>query len=88
MRNWIIVVALLAAPAPAFAQRVNVDSDAATVQTYEQGTLIVGVYDGRTKQLVWRGTGTDTLSDKPEKHTAQMNEAIAKMFEQYPPNTK
>ena len=40
------------------------------------------------EQLVWRGTGTDTLSDKPEKNTAKMNKAIAKMFEQYPPTQK
>jgi Domain of unknown function (DUF4136) len=166
MRKWIIVGALLVAPASAFAQKVNVDSDrsapfaqfrtyawtpgtpaanplaenriraavgsqlashgftlsatpdlfvatisvtheqkelvangfggglvfggnaTASVQTYETGSLIVDLYDARTKQLVWRGTGTDTLSDKPEKNTAKMNKAVAKMFEQYPPTQK
>jgi Domain of unknown function (DUF4136) len=73
VRNWIIVVALLVAPAPAFTQKVNLDSDR---------------YDTRTKQLVWRATGTDRLSDQPEQNTVQMNKAVAKMFEQYPPTQK
>jgi hypothetical protein len=73
VRNWIIVVALLIAPAPAFTQKVNLDSDR---------------YDTRTKQLVWRATGTDRLSDQPEQNTVQMNKAVAKMFEQYPPTQK
>lgn len=60
----------------------------ASVQTYETGTLIVDLYDARTKQLVWRGTAAGTLSDKPEKNTAKMNKAVAKMFEQYPPTQK
>jgi uncharacterized protein DUF4136 len=166
MRKWMIVGALLVAPAPAFAQKVNVDSDrsarfaqfrtyawtagtpavnplaenriraavesqlaphgftlspspdvfvatisvtheqkelvangfggglvfggyaTANLQTYETGTLIVDLYDARTKQLVWRGTATGTVSDKPEKNTAKMNKAVAKMFEQYPPTQK
>jgi hypothetical protein len=79
MRNWIVVVASLVAPAPAFT---------ASVQTHETGTPIVDLYGARTKQLMWRGTGTDTLSDKPEQNTAKMNKAVAQMFEQYPPTQK
>jgi Domain of unknown function (DUF4136) len=98
VRTWIIVVALLVAPPPAFTQKVNVDSfsgglmssgDAtASVQTDQTGTLVVDLYDARSKQLVGRGTGTGTSSDKPEKNTAKMNKAVAKMFEQYPPTQK
>jgi hypothetical protein len=73
VRNWMIVVALLFALAPAFTQKVNVDSDR---------------YDARAMQLVWRSTGTDRLSDQPDKNTAQMNKAVAQMFEQYPPTQK
>ena len=57
----------------------------ATVQTYVQGTLVVDVYDAHKKQLVWRATGTDTLSSKPEKNTHKVEKALAKMFEKYPP---
>jgi Domain of unknown function (DUF4136) len=48
----------------------------------------VNLCDARTKQLVWRGTGTDPSSDKPDTHTAKMNKAVAQMFEQYPPTQK
>ena len=57
----------------------------ASVETYVQGTLVVDVYDAQTKKLVWRAKATDTASDKPEKNTAKINKALAKMFERYPP---
>jgi uncharacterized protein DUF4136 len=57
----------------------------ATVQTYVHGTLIVDLYDAKTKKMVWRGVGTDTASDKPSKNASKINKALAKMFERYPP---
>jgi hypothetical protein len=57
----------------------------ATVDTYTVGTLVVDIYDAKTKTLVWRGTGTDTMSSKPEKNTGKANKALTKMFKQYPP---
>jgi hypothetical protein len=29
--------------------------------------------------------GSDTISDNPEKNIAKINNALAKMFERYPP---
>ena len=55
-----------------------------TEQTYVQGTLVVDLYDAHTKKMVWRGTGTDTASDKADKNTKKVNKALAKMFERYP----
>jgi hypothetical protein len=37
------------------------------------------------KQLVFRGTATDTLSDKAEKNTKKIQKAVEKMFKKYPP---
>ena len=96
MRSWIIVVASLVAPAPAFTQNLNVESDRSAASTHYQtyawtaGTpaAVVDLYDARTKQLMWRGTGTDMSSDKPDEKTAKTNKAVAKMFEQYPPTQK
>jgi Domain of unknown function (DUF4136) len=48
----------------------------------------VDLCDARSQQLVWRGTGTGTASDKPDTHAAKMNKAVAQMFEQYPPTQK
>ena len=55
------------------------------VDTYEVGTLVVDLFDTSSKQIVWWGTSSDTISDKPEKNTKHMNEAVAKMFKDFPP---
>ena len=55
-----------------------------TEHTYVQGTLVVDLYDARTKKMVWRGTATDTASDKADKNAKKVNKALAKMFERYP----
>jgi hypothetical protein len=40
---------------------------ATTEQDYKEGTLVVDMYDASTKQLIWRGSAEDMLSDKAEK---------------------
>jgi len=56
----------------------------ATVETFVEGTLVVNLYDAKTKKMVWRGLATATASDKPTKNTEKMNKALDKMFEKYP----
>jgi hypothetical protein len=56
----------------------------ATVETFVEGTLIVDLYDAKTKKMVWRGVATATASDKPTKNTEKMNKALDKMFEKFP----
>jgi hypothetical protein len=63
-------------------------SATARVDTYVVGSLVVDLYDGKTKQLVWRGTATDTMSDKPEKNADKITKALDKMFKAYPPKAK
>ena len=60
----------------------------ASVNTYVVGTLVVDLYDAKTKQLAWRGTAKDTMSDKPEKNAEKISKAIDKMFKNYPPKAK
>jgi hypothetical protein len=55
------------------------------IDTYLQGTLIVDLYDAKTKKMVWRGVATDTVSDQTSKNTEHIDKAIGKMFEKYPP---
>lgn len=59
-----------------------------SVNTYVVGTLVVDMYDAKTKQLVWRGSATDTMSDKPEKNADKVKKALDKMFKEYPPKAK
>ena len=53
--------------------------------SYTKGTLVVDFWDAGTKKLVWRGTATDTLSDKPEKNSKKIVKAMEKLFKKYPP---
>jgi hypothetical protein len=59
-----------------------------TPETYTVGTLVVDLFDARTMQLIWRGVGTETLSDKPEKDTQKLNKTVEKMFKDFPPKSK
>jgi hypothetical protein len=52
------------------------------------GTLVVDISDGKSKNLIWRGLATDTLSDQSEKNTKKIEKAVEKMFKKYPPKTK
>lgn len=54
------------------------------VITYEVGTLVVDLFDTATKQVIWRGTATGTVSDNPEKNTKQVQKAVQQMFKQCP----
>jgi Domain of unknown function (DUF4136) len=59
-----------------------------TVQNYRVGTLVLDMYDAQSKQLLWRGTAQDTLSDKPEKNEHKLQESVDKMFKNFPPRVK
>ncbi|MGZ4788598.1 MAG: DUF4136 domain-containing protein [Terriglobales bacterium] len=51
-----------------------------TPVTYRVGTLVVDLYDSKTKQLVWRGTATDTLSEDPSKNQNKLKDAVDDMI--------
>jgi hypothetical protein len=38
-----------------------------TVDNYKVGTLIVSMFEGNSKQLIWRGTSTSDLSGNPKR---------------------
>lgn len=59
-----------------------------TTETYQTGTLVVDLFDGKAKNLVWRGSATDTLSDKADKNIKKLNNAVHKLFERFPPQAK
>src|SRR5580658_3334876 len=55
-----------------------------TTNTYEVGTLVVDLFDSRTKRLMWRGSASDTLSDKSEKNIRNLDKGVNKMFDSFP----
>jgi hypothetical protein len=62
----------------------------ATTETVPQriGTLDVDIFDGGTKQLIWRGTAQNTLSSKPEANDKRMDKSVDEMFKHFPPAPK
>jgi hypothetical protein len=59
-----------------------------TVNNYQVGTLVLDMYDNKGKQLIWRGTASDTLSKNPEHNEKTLDKAVDKMFKKFPPNEK
>ncbi|TWI04961.1 uncharacterized protein DUF4136 [Luteimonas cucumeris] len=57
------------------------------VHTYDVGTLVVDMFDAKTKQGIWRGTASGTVPDSPEKANAAIDAGIAKMFAEFPPGS-
>jgi uncharacterized protein DUF4136 len=58
-----------------------------TVSEYTVGTLVVDIFDAKTKQLLFRGTASDEISDKPEKNQKKLAKASDKMFKDFPPGS-
>jgi hypothetical protein len=59
-----------------------------TVENYKIGTLVVDLFDTKTKNLIWRGSSSDTLSNKSEKNIKNLDKGVEKMFDHFPPNVK
>ena len=67
--------------------RDSFGSATTTASTYTVGTLVVDIFDSRTKQAIWRGTAMKTLSDKPSRVADAIDKAIVRMFKDFPPPT-
>ena len=59
-----------------------------TVDTYKVGTLVVDLFDAHAKKLLWRGSSSDTLSDKSDKNIKNLDKGVEKMFDHFPPGPK
>jgi hypothetical protein len=59
-----------------------------TTDTYQVGTLVVDLFDAKTKNLIWRGSSSDTLSNNPDKNTKNLDKGVKKMFGHFPPEPK
>jgi hypothetical protein len=59
-----------------------------TTSEYLVGTLVVDIFDAKSKALMFRGTASDEISDKPEKNIKKVEKASNKMFKDFPPGSK
>jgi hypothetical protein len=58
-----------------------------TTETYKEGTLVVDLFDAKTKKLLWRGTSSDTLSNNSNKNIKNLDKGVEKMFKEFPPGS-
>jgi hypothetical protein len=56
-----------------------------TEHDYKEGTLVIDMFDAKTKQLIWRGSAEDMISDKVSKNEKNLNKGVEKMFKDFPP---
>lgn len=57
------------------------------VDSYNEGTLIIDIRDGKTRELAWRGSATARLREKsdPEKAQQRANDAVTQILAKFPP---
>src|ERR1700719_1540785 len=58
-----------------------------TTDTYKVGTLVVDLFDTKTKRLVWRGSESDTLSNNSDKNIKDLDKGVDKLFKHFPPGS-
>ena len=58
------------------------------VSEYRVGTLVVDIFDAKTKNLVYRGTAEDEISDNPNRNQSRLEKASTKLFKNFPPTAK
>ena len=57
--------------------------------TWQEGSLILGLFDVESKALVWTGTATATLDQgrSPEERQQLIDDAVEKMMKKFPPGS-
>lgn len=56
-----------------------------SVSTNVEGTLFIDFIDASKNELVWQGLGTGILSLDMDKKEKKINQIVAKILEEYPP---
>jgi len=58
------------------------------VEDYKIGTLVVDVFDARTRQAIWHGFATGAVSDDPTSVADATEQAVDRMFSDFPPTSQ
>src|SRR5246127_5670288 len=58
-----------------------------TTDTYKVGTLVVDLFDTKTKKVDWRGGLSHTLRENANKKLHKLYKGAAKLFKQFPPGS-
>jgi hypothetical protein len=60
-------------------------STSTTVNKVTTGTLIVDIVETSSNKMLWRGTGSDTVTGDPQDTERKINEVVKRMFSNFPP---
>lgn len=54
---------------------------------YEKGTLVIDMLDGKTKELIWRGTGSKIIDDRTAGTNVaeRVHSVVTEMLKNFPP---
>jgi hypothetical protein len=55
-----------------------------TPQQNVEATMVISLYDLKSKELVWRGIAENTLNNNGNKNQQMVEKAVQKMFKQWP----
>ncbi len=54
------------------------------VTQYTQGTVVVDVFDPKTKDLLWRGQGVAAVSDNQEQYVQELQTTVGAILAKFP----
>jgi hypothetical protein len=66
----------------------GIGTSTTTVDNYKVGTLLVEMFDGTSKNLIWRASASNTISSNSDKNIKSLDKNVQKMFEHFPPQPK
>jgi len=61
--------------------------DSSYVRAYTVGTLVVDMFDVRTRRAIWSGVAESTVQRDPARQIADLDLAVQKMFAAFPPGS-
>jgi hypothetical protein len=67
---------------------MDMGTSSTVVNEYTVGALVVDMFDAKAKNLVFRGTAEDEISDNPERNAKRLEKASTKLFRDFPPTAK
>jgi hypothetical protein len=53
--------------------------------SYNQGTLVVDIFDTNSQALIWRGFISESVSKKEPKEIDKLDKDVGKLFKDFPP---
>lgn len=59
-----------------------------TVERTPVGTLHIDIFDAQSKNVIWHGDCSDTLTQNPEKDEKKLQKAMVDVFRNFPPPAK